>query len=357
MGETILTTEGLVPDGDASPQSLQRTLAAQVAAAQARPGGDIEHLPKRLSPSRASDFAQCPKVFYFKTICHIREPASMATTRGTLAHAAFERIFDHPAGTRTPEIAVSYIAPAWAEMTRLDLDEEQYPLGSPERSRELASRQGYRDLAPAGSDAEKELLQTASDVVRAWFTMERVNNFSPLDLELPDGQVIDGRELHVAADMFEVNLHGFIDRLDRWVAPNGDVIWSVSDYKTGKWAGQGKNYAPQTMERIRYESFFQLRVYALLCKEMLGIDVKYLRLIYVKSGDRDNGIKQMVVTPEILAKTKEEVRTIWKSILRSARTGRWDTRTGPLCDWCYFNDICPAIHPEMEGLPLEATAS
>ncbi len=28
---------------------------------------------------------------------------------------------------------------------------------------------------------------------------------------------------------------------------------------------------------------------------------------------------------------------------KSAKTGKWPTKTGPLCQWCYFNDVCPAI--------------
>jgi putative RecB family exonuclease len=349
MAEIVPATAGPAPSG-ADDNTTMLELLALVGAAQARGGTDLDHLPKRLSPSRASDFAQCPQLFYYKTICGIATPNTIATTRGSIAHGAFERIFDHPAGERTPEIACTYIRPTWEEMVNPTLDEDEFPEGSDQRRKALERAADYRQLAPEGSDVEADLLATAEQMVRNWFLMERANNFSPLELELPDGRRIDGRELHVAADMFGVNLHGFIDRLDRWVAPNGEVVWSISDYKTGKVPGEGKKYSKATMDRIRYESFFAMRVYAVLCQEMLGITPKYLRLIYVKTGDRDQGIKPLRVTDKILRDTKEQVRAIWKGITKSAQTGQWETRTGPLCNFCDFHDICPAFNPELVGL-------
>ena len=116
-------------------------------------------------------------------------------------------------------------------------------------------------------------------------------------------------------------------------------MYAVSDYKTGRPFNE-KKYAPATMDRIRWEAFFQLRVYALLCREMLGIDVRMLRLIYTKTGTRD-GIAVMRVDDKVIARTREEVRVTWRKILAAARTGTWETHTGPLCNWCYFKDICP----------------
>ena len=328
-------------------------LLGKVAVANRLPGSDLDRLPRRLSPSRASDFARCPQVFYYSTILGIRSPGTVATTKGTLAHAAFERIFDHPAGSRTPDLAVSYIRPAWDEMVNLDLDPDAYPVDSAERAAAVQRAEEYRAIAEPGTEQEAELLDAAETVVRSWFEMERVNNFTPTEIVMPDGSVVDGRELHVAADMFGMNMHGYIDRLDRWINPRGEAVYSVSDYKSGKAVGEGKTYSKSTMDRITYEAFFQLRVYAVLCKEMFGIDVKMLRLLYVKHGaDKDKGIKTLMMTPQILANTKAEIKTIWESIMKSARTGEWKPKTGPLCNWCYYNEICPALNPQMAGIQI-----
>jgi putative RecB family exonuclease len=327
---------------DASPDTeTVAAMIAEVGRVRTAGGSDLDRLPKRLSPSRAKVFAHCPQAFYFTTICGLKEPGSIQTTRGTVAHAAFERTFDAPAGERTVERSLSYIAPAWASMVDPDLTTQ--PEGSADRARTLEAAAEYRRLAPAGSAEEQGILEYAAQMIRNWYAMERVNNFTPTGLAMPDGSVVDGRELHVGADMFGVHLHGFIDRLDRWTAPDGTVRWAIADYKTGKVPGAGKTYSPATMDRIAWDAMFQLRVYAVLAWEVYRIPVTRLRLIYVNTGDREHGIKQLTVDQKILDRTRAEVRSIWTGITRSARTGTWKTSTGPLCNYCYFQDICPAF--------------
>ena len=53
--------------------------------------------PASLSPSRASDFMQCPLLYRFRVIDKLPEKPSEAATRGTLVHAVLERLFDAPA--------------------------------------------------------------------------------------------------------------------------------------------------------------------------------------------------------------------------------------------------------------------
>ena len=49
-------------------------------------------LPSALSPSRASDFLQCPLLFRFRTIDRLPEAPSAAALRGTLVHAFAEAV-------------------------------------------------------------------------------------------------------------------------------------------------------------------------------------------------------------------------------------------------------------------------
>ena len=55
-----------------------------------------------LSPSRASDFKLCPQLFKFKAIDKLDTPPTVYQARGTTAHLALQRLFDHPAPERTP---------------------------------------------------------------------------------------------------------------------------------------------------------------------------------------------------------------------------------------------------------------
>src|SRR4029079_14681831 len=53
-----------------------------------------------LSPSRASDFMQCPLLYRFRVIDKLPSAPSAAAARGTLVHQVLERLFDLPADGR-----------------------------------------------------------------------------------------------------------------------------------------------------------------------------------------------------------------------------------------------------------------
>jgi len=191
-----------------------------------------------LSPSRAKDFLQCPKLFYYKTVLGIRTPPSEATLRGTMAHHAFERVFDHPVGERGVETALAYVEPAWAVITdplreratvppgsfedRLRLTEKCYrdlhEPGSPTETRLLTEAEEARRLVPA--ERLDDFLETVRGVVRGWYAMENPEKFTPTE-----------RELYVRAKVGRATVHGFIDRFDAVPAADGAVRHYVSDYK------------------------------------------------------------------------------------------------------------------------------
>ncbi|PRC44610.1 recombinase RecB, partial [Mycobacterium sp. ITM-2017-0098] len=60
-----------------------------------------------LSPSRASDFKQCPLLYRFRAIDRLPEPSSTAQVRGSVVHAALEQLYALPAPDRVPEAAAA----------------------------------------------------------------------------------------------------------------------------------------------------------------------------------------------------------------------------------------------------------
>jgi putative RecB family exonuclease len=313
------------------------------------PSSDPPALLARLSPSRAKDFLQCPKLFYYKTVLKIPTPGTEATLRGTLAHYAFEHVFDHPRGERGVDVALSYVRPAWKVLTEPLAERDSVEEGSPEDV--LRKDTGsYRDLHAEGSKGEAALLATAADarevvpedatedlltsteaVVRSWYAMENPDKFDPLE-----------REFHLQAKVGDATLHGFIDRLDRIEAKDGTVRYYISDYKTGK--------VPSA--RFAEEAFFQLDVYATLVKAMLGVTVHQLRLIYVKAG-RPDAVLTRPVDARRLERTEAKVSALWRAINTAAAKDDFKPRKQVLCDWCFFKSVCPAHHPELEGLTPE----
>src|SRR5690349_24526918 len=86
--------------------------------------------PTGLSPSRVSSFQDCALAFRSSAIDHLPEPSSLPAVRGTLVHAALERLFAlEPAG-RTPEVARTCLDQAHVELRDdpeylgLELDDE-----------------------------------------------------------------------------------------------------------------------------------------------------------------------------------------------------------------------------------------
>src|SRR5271167_349060 len=75
-----------------------------------------------LSPSRAADFMTCPLLYRFRVIDRLPEPPTPATARGTLVHAALERLFDLPAADRTPAAARALLAREWDRLAAEEPD-------------------------------------------------------------------------------------------------------------------------------------------------------------------------------------------------------------------------------------------
>jgi putative RecB family exonuclease len=307
----------------------------------------MELLPEKISPSRLKDFMQCPRLFYYKTILGIATPQTEATARGTLAHHAFERIFDHPRGERGVNVALSYVAPAWEMMTdplrsRADVEPdspqwrlreanqcflEDHEADSTGAQRLLRDAEQYRALLTTEADVTT-FLESTENCVRNWYAMENPDKFDPAE-----------RELYVAAKIAGANVHGFIDRLDRIPAADGQERWYISDYKTGK----------PPSPRFQEEAFFQLAIYALLIEAKFKVRPHQLRLIYVREGRKD-AVLTVMVDDKLLSRTKEKLRSAVKGMRSCAERADWSPRKQVLCDWCFFKDVCPAFNRELEGL-------
>jgi putative RecB family exonuclease len=306
-----------------------------------------ERLPQWLSPSAADTYKQCPRQFYYRYVVGIRSGGTIHTLRGNLAHTVFERIFDHPRAERTVEMALTYVRPAIRVTLQPFLDREDVTDAAEIAIRDegklwlgeqAPDSKGYRRAADGAADAERilaeydfdELVAELEQLVRNWFTMEDPTGFDPA-----------GRETFVRARSAGVPLQGFIDRLDKITTASGEEVWVISDFKTGKvvddrWVGA---------------KFFQLRVYALLLRELHGVTPRLLRLLYVK-GEGKECVKKLPITDEVLDRTQAELKAIWSAIQADARTNTWRTSPSKLCPWCDFEKACPEFAGGGSGLLL-----
>jgi putative RecB family exonuclease len=240
-----------------------------------------------------SSFTSCPLAFRFSQIERLPEPPSPPAVKGTLVHAALERLFwHHPAGTRTPAAGALEVERAWEE---LQDDEEVVGLG-------------------LDDEAAAAFVEDARRLVANYFLLEDPNEARAV-----------GVELGVETDLDGLRLRGIIDRLD--VMPDGRLI--VVDYKTGR--------APS--ERFERGSLGGVQTYALLCESMLGQAPAEVRLLYL----REPLAITATATEQTIRGQRKRATAVWTAIERACNAEDFRPNVGPLCDYCNFKASCPAF--------------
>ena len=247
-----------------------------------------------LSPSRASDFMQCPLLYRFRVIDKLPSAPSAAAARGTLVHQVLERLFDLPADGRTIAAASALVEPQWKAL----LEEEP----------ELAELVDEEDPAAVAS-----WFGDAISLIERWFTLEDPTRLEPAE-----------RELYVETDLDGLMLRGYVDRLD--VSPSGEM--RVVDYKTGR----------SPSERFEAKALFQMKFYALVLWRLRGQVPRMLQLVYLGNSEI---VRYSPDEAELLA-VEGKLKALWKAIETAAQTGDWQPRTSRLCDWCDHRALCPA---------------
>ncbi|QRP50007.1 RecB family exonuclease [Amycolatopsis sp. FDAARGOS 1241] len=261
-----------------------------------------------LSPSRASDFKQCPLLYRFRAVDRLPEVPTKAQVRGTLVHAVLERLFSLPAGERVAPRAKDLLGPTWEELSA----------ASPE----------WTDQLFAGEDAEEtgKWLASAEKLLDAYFELEDPRRLEP-----------EACELHVEIELGSgVLLRGYIDRVD--VAPTGEI--RVVDYKTGA--------APREIGEAK--AMFQMKFYAVVLWRLRGVVPRQLKLMYLTDG------QSLAYTPDEaeLVRFEHTLEAIWQAILKAGKTGDFRPNPGKLCSWCDHQAHCPEFGgtpPEYPGWP------
>jgi putative RecB family exonuclease len=249
-------------------------------------------LPESLSPSKVSSFTDCALAFRFSAIDRLPEPPSVAATRGTLVHAALERLFTLDAPLRTLPVALECLEAAAAalrdhpEFTGLELDAE----------------------------AETTFLAEAAVLVEKYFRLEDPTAVTPI-----------GIELKLEVEVGGVRLRGIIDRLE--LDEHGELV--VTDYKTGRAPGER-----QEQQRLAGVAF-----YSLLCERLFGRRPARVQLLYLADP------LAIIATPTDRSTRGVERRlaAVWTAVERACE--REDFRPNPsrLCDWCGFKAYCPSF--------------
>lgn len=244
--------------------------------------------PRRLSPSGAGTFEQCPRRWRLRYVERLPDPPGEAALAGSFAHRVLELLMQRDPHERTVEIAKAI---ARAEWPGVEADPDFRALGFDE---------------------------TGSKHFRwkAWQAIEGL-----WALEDPKAVDVRATEHDVEADLGGVPFRGIVDRLDE----EGDGL-VVTDYKSGK--------APSA--RFRRGRLDQVLLYAAAVEQATGEMPVHARLLYL--GQRPVGIK---VTRKEIDSVVDKLAGTWAAINTACDTDEFEPRTGPLCGWCPYVDRCP----------------
>src|ERR1700736_5948783 len=269
-----------------------------------------------LSPSRASDFKQCPLLYRFRAIDRLPEPTSAAQLRGSVVHAALEQLYALPAPERLPDNAISLVGPAG----------DRVPAGEPELAAGISPEQ------------RAALLDEARALLSGYYRLEDPTRFDPqsceqrIEVELEDGTL----------------LRGFVDHID--VAPTGEL--RVVDYKTGR-------APPEARALAEFKAMFQMKFYAVALFRSRGVVPARLRLLYLSDG------QVLDYTPDLdeLLRFEKTLIAIWHAIQSAGATGDFRPHPSRLCDWCAHHAHCPVFggtpppYPGWPAAPAEGSVS
>lgn len=250
-------------------------------------------LPSSLSPSKVSSFKDCALAFRFSAIDKLPEPPSAPAMKGTLVHRALELLLSNQPADRTPEHGAECLAAAVVEMHELD---------------EWAELDLDEDAATA-------FVADAKVMLERYFSMEDPRRIEPV-----------GLELMLEAEIGGVTVRGIIDRLER----NAEGGLVVTDYKTGRTPS-----VFQEQSRLGGVHF-----YAFLCQAHFGELPAQIQLMYL---GREPQIIATTPTEQSVRGLQRKVGAIWSAVERACEHDDFRPKQSALCNWCSFQQYCPAF--------------
>ncbi len=262
-------------------------------------------LPTSLSPSKVSSFTECALAFRFSAIDRLPDPPTVATVKGTLVHAALERLMALPPEDRTVDAALACLGEA-----RVALDDD------PE----------WVELA-LDDDAAAELLADADVLVRRYFEIEDPTTIRPIGIELRMEVELDG-----------LRLRGIIDRLE--LDEDGELV--VTDYKTGRPPNEA--YEQSRLGGVHF--------YAYLCERLFGKRPSKVQLLYLGQPLAITTVPSEQSTRQL----ERKVRAIWSAIERACERDDFRPKQSRLCNWCAYQTWCPAFGGDPAGARAAADA-
>lgn len=249
--------------------------------------------------------------YRFQYVDAVPSLPSEAMVRGSFVHRVLELLLGRPRDARTIDAA------------REDFTTAQ---------NEFVVREDFRLLA-LDADATEGFWESSRECIRAYYRIERPTDANIVELEK-----------WITAPLGEFEVGGFIDRLER---DSQGLI--VSDYKTA------------TPKPIRFsgDHMRQLTYYAMMCEARMGETPHSVRVYYLGGGrdeyPRDARVVSKAVTGETIAEVRDTAHRVFGEINAAVQNESFSTNVTKLCEWCSYQQWCPAFDGDPQSAHAEAT--
>lgn len=246
------------------------------------------NLPEYVSPSSLSTFQQCPLKYKFSRLDKLPSEPTEAQVLGSFVHEILEELFGYDPNDRTLTVARAVARKLWSDKWNAEFDQ-------------LKVKSSVNDFR-----------WQSWWCVENYFAMEDPTIFQPNGIEVKVDGIIGGAPV--------------LGIVDRWHLEDNGIV--VSDYKTGK----------KPNAKYEWEKKLQITMYCILLSEQTGFDINRAELLYLKSAR----YATYEISNELIDTVTENVSETWVQIGKMCESGVFDTKVGPLCNWCDYKNICPA---------------
>ncbi len=248
------------------------------------------NLPRPLSHSSISLYAECPQKYKFRYIDRIPEKPKHYFSFGSSVHSALEYFYSskEPTPPSLDEV-LAYYKEHWISA-------------------------GYKNQAQ-----EEQYREDGEEILTLFYRKHAPEYHIPLFVEYQFDMEIDG-----------VPVTGKVDRVDQM--PDGR--FSVVDYKTGKALAKGRAATDE-----------QLTMYQLACEKLLGAEVCRLSFYHLPS------LTEQVAERRGSALVRSLEKKIVSTA--EAISGREFSPTPEekKCFWCDYKPLCPVYKPQSAPPP------
>ena len=257
------------------------------------------------SHSRLSSFESCPKKFQYRYVLRVpSDSESIEQFLGKRVHEVLERLYIAVGKGLVPSL--SQVLRRFQLLWDENYDAERVRVARPENS--VGS---YRGLGERG-------------------LTHYYRRFYPFD----SGETLDV-ERRVRFDLDDrgaYRMQGVIDRIAR--APDETI--EIHDYKTSR-----RMPSQKTLDKDRQLALYQIGVARIYGEERpIRLVWHYLLLDRVATSTR---------TPDRL----DDLRAHTMGLIdRIREETAFEARPGPLCGWCEYRDLCPAVGGRADAEPI-----